>query len=80
MEADMSEITETFQDQSPQDRLDSWKEIGTYLRRSVRTVMRWEKEEGLPVTATSTVSRDRSTPSRRSSTSGGPSRMTTRGP
>lgn len=31
------------------DRLDSWKEIAAYLRRSVRTVRRWEREEGLPV-------------------------------
>jgi Tol biopolymer transport system component len=31
------------------DRLDSWKEIAAYLRRSVRTVHRWEKDEGLPV-------------------------------
>jgi TolB-like protein len=31
------------------DRLDSWKEIATYLSRSVRTVRRWEKHEGLPV-------------------------------
>ena len=31
------------------ERLDSWKEIATYLKRSVRTVHRWEKEEGLPV-------------------------------
>jgi tetratricopeptide (TPR) repeat protein len=30
-------------------RLDSWKEIAAYLRRSVRSVRRWEKEEGLPV-------------------------------
>ena len=34
---------------SPTDRLDSWKEIATYLRRDVRTVQRWEKKEGLPV-------------------------------
>jgi Tol biopolymer transport system component len=34
---------------STSDRLDSWKEIAAYLRRSVRTVHRWEKEEGLPV-------------------------------
>ena len=33
----------------PGERLDSWKEIATYLKRSVRTVHRWEKEEGLPV-------------------------------
>ena len=30
-------------------RLDSWKEIATYLRRGVRTVRRWERQEGLPV-------------------------------
>jgi Tol biopolymer transport system component len=31
------------------DRLDSWKEIGAYLKRDVTTVRRWEKREGLPV-------------------------------
>ena len=31
------------------DRLDSWKEIAAYLHRSVRTVTRWEREEGLPI-------------------------------
>jgi hypothetical protein len=30
-------------------RLDSWEQIATYLRRSVRSVRRWVKEEGLPV-------------------------------
>jgi TolB-like protein/Tfp pilus assembly protein PilF len=34
---------------SATDRLDSWKEIAAYLRRSVRTVHRWESEQGLPV-------------------------------
>jgi TolB-like protein len=34
---------------SAADRLDSWKEIGEYLKRSVRTVRRWEAEEALPV-------------------------------
>ena len=34
---------------SPDDRLDSWKEIASYLKRGVRTVRRWEREEGLPV-------------------------------
>jgi hypothetical protein len=29
--------------------LDSWKEIAAYVGRDVRTVQRWEKEEGLPV-------------------------------
>ena len=31
------------------DRLDSWKEIASYLKREVRTVQLWEKNEGLPV-------------------------------
>ena len=30
-------------------RFDSWKEIAEYLGREVRTVIRWEKERGLPV-------------------------------
>ncbi|MFN0167647.1 MAG: hypothetical protein ACKV22_14570 [Bryobacteraceae bacterium] len=30
-------------------RLHSWKEIADYLGRGVRTVQRWESEEGLPV-------------------------------
>ncbi len=29
--------------------LESWKEIAGYLKRDVRTVVRWEKEEKLPV-------------------------------
>ncbi len=29
--------------------LESWKEIAAYLQRDVRTLMRWEKHEGLPV-------------------------------
>jgi hypothetical protein len=33
----------------PQDRLDSWKEIGAYLNRDVTTVQRWEKREAMPV-------------------------------
>src|ERR1700740_1998302 len=45
---------ETFQDTAgtvkpPEDRLDSWKEIATYLNRDVTTVQRWEKREGMPV-------------------------------
>ena len=35
--------------QPPHDRLDSWKEIAAYLGRGIRTVQRWEREEGLPV-------------------------------
>jgi hypothetical protein len=30
-------------------RLESWKEIATYLNRGVRTVQRWEQTEALPV-------------------------------
>src|SRR5438067_2649640 len=33
----------------PEDRLDSWKEIATYLNRDVTTVQRWEKREAMPV-------------------------------
>src|ERR1700691_2596507 len=38
----------TPQSQS-EDRLDSWKEIASYLKRDVTTVQRWEKREGMPV-------------------------------
>ena len=31
------------------ERLDGWKEIATYLKRDVRTVNRWEDQEGLPI-------------------------------
>ena len=34
---------------SPEDRLDSWKKIASYLRRDVSTVQRWERREALPV-------------------------------
>jgi TolB-like protein/Tfp pilus assembly protein PilF len=30
-------------------RIDSWKDIASYLKRGARTVQRWEREEGLPV-------------------------------
>ena len=30
-------------------RLDSWKEIASYLARDMTTVQRWEKQEGMPV-------------------------------
>ena len=30
-------------------RLESWKAIAAHLSRTVRTVQRWEREEGLPV-------------------------------
>src|SRR4026207_144527 len=33
----------------PGDRLNSWKEIAAYLKRDVRTLRRWEVDEGLPI-------------------------------
>ncbi len=33
----------------PGDRLNSWKEIAAYLKRDVRTLHRWEAQEGLPI-------------------------------
>lgn len=38
-------------------KLDSWKQIAAYLEREVRTVQRWEREEGLPVHRHSHVAR-----------------------
>ncbi|MGH7865450.1 MAG: tetratricopeptide repeat protein [Candidatus Binataceae bacterium] len=35
--------------QERDERLDSWKEIAAHLKRDVRTVQRWEKNERLPV-------------------------------
>lgn len=32
-----------------ENKLSSWKEIASYLKRDVRTVRRWEQEKGLPV-------------------------------
>ncbi|MGH2405531.1 MAG: hypothetical protein ACRDGN_13885, partial [bacterium] len=34
---------------TPEERVESWKEIAAYLQRDVRTVQRWEKSESLPV-------------------------------
>jgi hypothetical protein len=33
----------------PDDRLDSWKKIASYLKRDVSTVQRWERREAMPV-------------------------------
>ena len=33
----------------PDDLLESWKEIASYLGKGVRTVVRWEKTESLPI-------------------------------
>ena len=37
------------QDRAGEATLESWKEIAAYVQREVRTVRRWEKEEGLPI-------------------------------
>ncbi len=36
-------------DKPVDERLDSWKEIATHVKRDVTTVQRWEKREGMPV-------------------------------
>ncbi len=36
-------------EKTPEDQLDSWKEIAAYLGRDVTTVQRWEKSEAMPV-------------------------------
>ena len=33
------------------EQLDGWKEIACHLKRSVRSVQRWERNEKLPVHA-----------------------------
>jgi Tol biopolymer transport system component len=44
------EFPGTIASTSPTEvRLDSWKEIASYLKRDVTTVQRWEKREGMPV-------------------------------
>ena len=42
-------MTTRPEDEPNHPRLDSWKEIASYLGRGIRTVQRWEREEGLPV-------------------------------
>src|ERR1700677_847640 len=34
---------------SPDTRLESWKQIAAHVNRHITTVRRWEKHEGLPV-------------------------------
>lgn len=49
----MAENSSPYRDSRRQpgevQRLESWKEIAAYLKRDVRTVQRWEKQERLPV-------------------------------
>jgi Tol biopolymer transport system component len=47
--ADDSQRAGGATEDSPADRLDSWKEIAAHLKRGVSTVQRWEKQESLPV-------------------------------
>ena len=46
---DSFEPVPVAQPASSADRLDSWKEIASYLGREVRTVQGWEKNEALPI-------------------------------
>jgi eukaryotic-like serine/threonine-protein kinase len=46
---DPAHPVDSSQQHSAADRLDSWKEIAGFLKRDVRTVQRWEKDEGLIV-------------------------------
>ena len=39
----------SLSEQLPEEPLDSWKEIASYVKRDVSTVQRWEKREGMPV-------------------------------
>jgi TolB-like protein/Flp pilus assembly protein TadD len=47
----MGELSQGSQEASKpsEGRLDSWKEIASYLHRDVTTVQRWERREGMPV-------------------------------
>lgn len=42
-------VTSNQNNSNDEAPLESWKEIAAYLQRDVRTLMRWEKHEGLPV-------------------------------
>src|ERR1700691_1411930 len=42
-------LNKTLSEPPSERRLDSWKEIATYLGRDVTTVQRWERQEGMPV-------------------------------
>ena len=45
----MGEPRQPDDQQAQFGQLNSWKEIAAYLGREVRTIQRWEKEEGLPI-------------------------------
>lgn len=45
----MGEIIHAPLVKQPEQRLESWKAIATYLKRDIKTCQRWEKSEGMPV-------------------------------
>jgi TolB-like protein len=49
MDSDRPDQTLPSTATSGDERLDSWKEIAAYLKREVRTLHRWEAQEGLPI-------------------------------
>jgi len=49
MDSDRPDQASPTAETSGDQRLDSWKEIAAYLKREVRTLHRWEDEEGLPI-------------------------------
>jgi len=53
------------EDHAGKARLDSWKDIASYLNRDVRTVIRWERGKASPSTAYLEVSGTLSLPTGR---------------
>lgn len=49
MSSDEARPASRSQDPGDGERLDSWKEIAAYLKRDIRTLHRWEADEGLPI-------------------------------
>jgi len=49
MSPDRPDRTPPAAENSGDERLESWKEIAAYLKRDVRTLHRWEAQEGLPI-------------------------------
>ena len=49
MNDNQDHIPDEAGDKPQDDRLESWKRISNYLNRDIRTLRRWEKNEGLPI-------------------------------
>jgi len=49
MNDSLDHIPDEAGNKPPDDRLESWKRISNYLKRDIRTLRRWEKNEGLPI-------------------------------